>query len=183
MTQITDRHLIQRLCLRAHQDETLEDVIARALDETATEVTLETVVTEAMREFDHIDAIVLKHNADFDNRPRLEIVIYTTEITGSVQSLPLFGPDYELIIEHGEQRMRLPFSVVAAGGIPRVVDRNTSTPIYVDASVPDTVPIALKDGLTYFQNKISFPEEWSRSDDSGLNHICNYRKSNSGLHD
>ena len=155
MTQITDRHLIQRLCLRAHQNETIEDVIARALDETATEVTLERVVTEAMREFDHIDAIVLKHDADFDNRPRLEIVIYTTE-TESTQSLPLFGPDYELIVEDGEQRMCLPFTVVATGGISRIVDRATATPIYADASAPDTDPITLEDGLTHFQNKISY---------------------------
>lgn len=155
MTQITDRHLIQRLCLRAQQNETIEDVIARALDETATEVTLERVVTEAMREFDHVDAVVVKHDIDFDHRTRLEIVIYATEITGSVQSLDLFRSDCELVINHGAERMRLPFTVVATGSIPRVVDRDTATPIYADASAPDTDPIALTDGLSYFQDKLS----------------------------
>jgi hypothetical protein len=145
-------------------------------EETVVEVELETVVKQAMDEFDYVASVTIVHLATINRLKTIDVRVYTGESEGVRDYLGLFSGDHRITIDRGDETLVIPFGVYAFYDGPVTWDSIEQTTIYMDQNVLGAKPVQLEDGLAYMRDKIKNPEEWNKDGDHAvsLERIRNY---------
>lgn len=137
-----------------------KDIIVQMLDETTTEVELDNVIRTAINDFDHVVSVYVDHIPTYDTPSSLRICLYTGE-AGSVEDpVEVFGPEYRIVIQRDDDRLRLPFRIIASVGGPNDRDSSYGTPVYMHENVVGAQTLDLDVGMEYLRDKLSQPEDW-----------------------
>jgi hypothetical protein len=144
--------------------------------ETAALIGLETVVQEAMNEFDSVAAVTVGHVATYERPGSIRVTIYTGEADRFEDYLQLFSDEHRIVIDRGKETLLVPFTVFATFDGPGTYDSVGRTTIYMDENVLGAQPLQIEDGLAYVQDKLEDPEQWDRDREKAarLDRIRNY---------
>jgi hypothetical protein len=155
---------------------TLNDATEVENKDSIVEVELETVVKQAMDEFDNVASVVVTHLMTINRLKTIEVRVYTGEADGVMDYLGLFGGDHRLTIDRGDETLLVPFGVHASYDGPVTWDSVEQTTIYMDQSVLGAKQVQLEDGLAYVRDKLENPEEWNQDGEHlvPLERIQNY---------
>lgn len=144
--------------------------------ETVVEVGLDTVVEQAIAEFDQVASITVDHLTTYEQPRTILVWVYTSEADGFEDYLQLFSSDHRIAISRNEETILAQFSVMATFDGPVTWDSDSKTTIYMDQGVMGAEPVELEDGLAYLQDKLENPEQWEldRGRELQLEQIRNY---------
>jgi hypothetical protein len=153
----------------------LEDQTAETA-ETVEVIGLDTVVEQAINEFDSVTAITIAHLLTWEQPRLLTIKIYTGEADSFEDHLQLFSDDHRIAIDRGDEPILVPFRLFASFDGPAVWDSVEQTTIYMQDNVFGAQPLQIGDGLAYIQNKLKHPEQWNQDSEymTSLTRIRNY---------
>jgi hypothetical protein len=161
---------------RIRQTMTPNDATEVQNKESIVEVELETVVKQAMDQFDNVASVTVAHLVTYNQLKTIHITVYTGEADSVEDHLGLFDDDHRITIERGDEKLLVPFSVYATFDGPVTWDSVEQTTIHIDQSVLGAKPVQLEDGLAYVRDKLEKPGEWDRDrrDSISLDRVRNY---------
>jgi hypothetical protein len=142
------------------QTMTSNNVVEDQNEETVVEVELETVVEQAMNEFDHVSSITIGHLVTYEQPSSIRVRLYTGEADGFEDYLQLFSADHKIALDRGDETLLVPFTVFATFDGPVSWDSVEQTTIYMDENVLGAHSLQLEDGLAYVLDKLENPEQW-----------------------
>lgn len=144
-------------------------------EETVVEVDLETVVEEAIAEFDYVASITITHHPTYERPGGIIVKIHTGEADDFEDYRQLFSSEHKIAINRADETLLVPFEIMATLGGPETWDNDMQTTIYNDENVLGAQPVQLDDGVAYLRDKLEKPEQWNQHQtERSLDRIQNY---------
>lgn len=158
--------LESRLKRRAREDEqTVDDVINRLLDESEVLFSLEEAIRAAADSFDRIDAITVGHAT------RTDITVYTAEVDERGATIETIGPEDKVLIKEAQRTVETELTAVATPSSSELWNSKCTTTVYVSDSVRGVDPVEFEDGISYLKEKLQRPDRWSSNTPFSLDEI------------